>query len=203
MTDRERCIRILKFEDVDFVPFTPGYGRKSTRERWYREGLPADTADIITEAYRQAGGVRELYSAKSDFSVNQFMNPHFEEKILEVRENSQVVQDWIGNVCEIGLEFDVSYLRYAIDFVTRNWLKCPVESRADWSEMKKRYNPYDPTRLPADASKRTEKLKTRTDYKALSFHGPYWQLREWCGFENLSMLFYDDPDFVAEMIAFW
>ena len=38
---------------------------------------------------------------------------------------------------------------------------------------------------------------------AVEFAGPFWQLREWCGFENLCMLMIDQPDFVAEMAAFW
>lgn len=33
--------------------------------------------------------------------------------------------------------------------------------------------------------------------------GPFWQLREWCGFEPLCMLFLEDPDFVREMCEFW
>jgi hypothetical protein len=41
------------------------------------------------------------------------------------------VRDWKGNVCEIGKEFTIEYLRNAIDFVTRRWIKCPVETRAD------------------------------------------------------------------------
>jgi len=53
------------------------------------------------------------------------MMPQFEEKVLEVRAHSQVVQDWKGNICEIGKEFTVEYLRNAIDFVTRRWIKCP------------------------------------------------------------------------------
>jgi len=35
------------------------------------------------------------------------------------------------------------------------------------------------------------------------FSGPYWQLREWCGFEGLSMMFYDNPDLVRAMLDFW
>jgi uroporphyrinogen decarboxylase len=35
------------------------------------------------------------------------------------------------------------------------------------------------------------------------FPGPFWQLREWLGFEQLCMLFIDDPAFVQEMIDFW
>jgi uroporphyrinogen decarboxylase len=37
----------------------------------------------------------------------------------------------------------------------------------------------------------------------MSFPGPFWQLREWLGFENLCMLFHDDPGFIREMIFFW
>ncbi|MCX7827477.1 MAG: hypothetical protein N2689_18255, partial [Verrucomicrobiae bacterium] len=39
--------------------------------------------------------------------------------------------------------------------------------------------------------------------QGLIFPGPFWQLREWCGFEKLCVLFLDDPDFVREMIGLW
>ena len=32
--------------------------------------------------------------------------------------------------------------------------------------------------------------------------GFYWTLREWVGTENLSYMFYDDPDLVHEMLDF-
>jgi uroporphyrinogen decarboxylase len=129
----------------------------------------------------------------------------FEEKVIEKRENSQVVQDWKGNICEIGLEFDVTYLRTAHDFCTRRWIKCPVESKADWLEMRKRYDANDPTRfLPEnEMNKQAEILKDRNWFSGLNFSGPYWILREWCGFEGLCMMFYDNPALVEEMIDFW
>jgi hypothetical protein len=37
-----------------------------------------------------------------------------------------------------------------MDFVTRSWLKCPVESRADWEAMQRRYRAEDPARYPAE-----------------------------------------------------
>jgi uroporphyrinogen decarboxylase len=33
--------------------------------------------------------------------------------------------------------------------------------------------------------------------------GPFWQLREWLGFEALCMLLVDDPGFAQEMVDFW
>jgi uroporphyrinogen decarboxylase len=37
----------------------------------------------------------------------------------------------------------------------------------------------------------------------ISFAGPFWQLREWCGFEPLCILFATEPEFIREMIGFW
>ena len=207
MNSRERYLNVLLFKKADRVPFTPGFGRESTRKRWYQEGLPPGTAgaDLIHEAYRQACGhaMPEEVEIIANVSIDHMMNPKFEEKVIEVRENSQVVQDWKGNICEIGLEYDVSYLRSALDFVTRNWLKCPVENRADWEEMKKRYNPDDPARIQVTPPPPGKTWEDRTHPIVWYFHGPYWQLREWCGFENLSIMFYDDPDLVRDMIRFW
>ena len=37
----------------------------------------------------------------------------------------------------------------------------------------------------------------------VGFNGPFWQLREWCGLENLCIFMIEKPDFVKEMIDFW
>jgi uroporphyrinogen decarboxylase len=131
------------------------------------------------------------------------MLPQFEEKVLEHKANSQIVQDWKGNICEIGNEFTVEHLRNATDFVTRRWIKCPVESRADWEAMKRRYRAADPARYPADASELGRRLSDRTWPLQWMFSGPFWQLREWLGFESLCILFHDDPEWIREMIHFW
>ncbi|MCL2640467.1 MAG: hypothetical protein FWD53_06460 [Phycisphaerales bacterium] len=213
MTPRERFLATLLFQKPDRVPFDPGYGRKSTRERWMREGLPPDTnpghhaMKLLGIELQQVNHFPPLPSINVDFK----MIPQFEEKVLEHRPapagskgpGSLVVQDWKGNICEISDEFDVTYLRMAIDFVTRSWIKCPVESREDWEQMKTRYVVNDPARWPTDYKQRAAQLKDRTSVAGITINGPFWQLREWLGFEGLCMLFLDDPEFVKEMIAFW
>ena len=83
------------------------------------------------------------------------MIPQFEEKVLEHRDGHYVVQDWKGNICEISDKFDVTYLRKAMDFVTRRWIKLPGRDAATTgSEMKKRYDPDAPGRFPADFADR-------------------------------------------------
>jgi hypothetical protein len=178
-------------------------GRESTLKRWHSEGLPADVSDINEYAYRQVGGNLDWPKQSQHLDVNQRMIPQFEEKVIERTDRTQIVQDWKGNICEIGGEFTVEYLRNAIDFVTRRWIKCPVESRAGWEDMKARYNPDDPSRLPDDFESQAAALKPREHVACMELSGPFWQLREWLGFENLCMMFHDDPAFVREMIAFW
>ncbi len=205
MNTRQRTLETLLFGAPDKIPLMPGGGRKSTRENWRKQGLPneVEDGDIIEYAYRQAGGKLEWPKTGKRFGVDQRMMPQFEEKIIERKTDSQIVQDWKGNICEIGNEFSVEYLRAGIDFVTRRWIKCPVETRADWEDMKRRYNPHDPLRYPENPLALGKELKNRDHYVGISFSGPFWQLREWLGFENLCMMFYDDPDLVREMIFFW
>ncbi len=211
MTERERYLAVLRHEKPNRIPFQPGHGRQSTRARWHKEGLPADVPDYQAYIRSQLGIPLATAQPIIEVDVNFLMTPKFEEKVIErrpaapgsTRPGSLIVQDWKGNICEISDEFDVTYLRNAIDFVTRSWLKCPVESRADWADMECRYDANDPQRFPADYPARCQQLLTRDYPSGLIISGPFWQLREWCGFEGLCMLLLDDPDFVREMIRVW
>ncbi len=211
MNERDRFLATLRFDRPDRIPFAPGNGRKSTLEAWHRQGLPPDVADYHSYV-RHLLGIAPVPPVKEiDPAIDFRMIPQFEEKVLERRPaapgstgpGSLVVQDWKGNICEISDEYDVSYLRQAIDFVTRSWIKCPVESRQDWEQMRSRYVVDDPRRFPADFSQRAAALKDRIYPAGLVFPGPFWQLREWLGFENLCMLLLDDPQWAREMIDFW
>src|SRR5208337_216207 len=94
-------------------------------------------------------------------------------------------------------------IRSAKDFVTRKWHKFPVETREDWERMKERFQVDTPGRIPPTFGNACGRPESREFILSLELGGPFWQLREWCGFENLCMLFADDPEFVQEMIDFW
>ena len=194
----------MSFQKPDRIPLEPGGGRKSTREAWHKQGLPEDVKNYQSYAYgliglKDPGPMSMGISTGVDFR----MVPQFEEKVLERRPGSLVVQDWKGNICEISDQYDVTYLRNPIDFVTRNWIRCPVENHADWEEMQKRYRVDDPQRYTPGWQETLKTYRNRTAAVGMWINGPFWQLREWLGFENLCMLLIDDPQFAREMISFW
>jgi uroporphyrinogen decarboxylase len=203
MTDRERHIETLLFGTPDRIPFTPGGPRRSTLKRWHAEGL-AEGADWFVSLCADIGVPCDLPANPVQPGVNLRMIPTFEEKVLEHRDGHYIVQDWMGNITEISDAYDYTYIRNAYDFVTRKWHKFPVETREDFEAMKTRYNPDDPARYPADFDAvRVPAMRGRTWVTRIGFPGPFWQMREWCGFEPLCMLFIEDPDFVMEMATFW
>lgn len=159
--------------------------------------------DYNRYAYEQVGGTLDWPRSGPGFPINERMIPQFEEKVLEVKENSQIVQDWKGNICEISNEFTTEYLRESIDFVTRRWVKCPVASWPDWEQMKTRYDAQDCSRFPRDPVALGATLRNREWPVELHFSGPFWQMREWLGFEGLCTAFYDSPDLIRDMVKFW
>jgi len=58
-------------------------------------------------------------------------------------------------------------------------------------------------RVPDDLDEICKQLQDRDSTVGLHFNGPFWQLREWCGFEGLCELMLDDPDLVHDMADFW
>lgn len=202
MTPRERYIQVMKFGTVDRIPFMPGGPRESTLKRWYGEGLPKNEP-WMNVLCREIGIEPERTQQQVWHGVETKMMPVFEEKVLEHKDGHYIVQDWMGNITEISDEYDVTYIRSAKDFVTRKWHKFPVETRADFEAMKKRYNADEPKRYPADFAERVKKMKNRDYVVSLHVSGPFWQLREWCGFEPLCMKFIEEPEFVHEMVEFW
>ena len=202
MTSRERFVETLTFGKPDKIPLMPGGPRESTLKRWREEGLP-EGKNYYSALLEILGIEKEKEEKRIDLGVSFKMIPQFEEKIIEHRDGHYIVQDWMGAIVEISDQYDYTYLREAKDFVTRKWYKFPVEDYSDWEEMKKRYDPNSPGRFPEDFEDRCKRVQDRSYVLSLSFDGPFWQLREWCGLENLCIFMIERPDFVKEMIDFW
>jgi hypothetical protein len=203
MNHRERFKKALLFGRPDRVPFEPGWPRESTLKAWRQQGLPAgcDWRDFLWQTLNMPEKPPVL---SPDMGVSFKLMPAFEEKVLEHHDGHLIIQDWMGAITEISDAYDFTYIRSARDFVTRKWHAFPVKSRQDWIEkIQWRYSPTAEGRFPADFEARCQNLRQRDGTLELTIPGPFWQLREWCGFETLCLLFVEAPDFVQEMIDFW
>ena len=64
-------------------------------------------------------------------------------------------------------------------------------------------DPAERARFPGDFKERCCRLRGRDYVSTVAFPGPFWQIREWVGFERLCTMFIDDPDWLREMVEFW
>jgi uroporphyrinogen decarboxylase len=69
--------------------------------------------------------------------------------------------------------------------------------------MKLRYDLDAPGRFAPDFADRCRQARQRDWPMTVGFPGPFWQMREWCGFEGLCMMMVEQPELVEEMAGFW
>ena len=85
------------------------------------------------------------------------------------------------------------------------YVSFPVTDRKSWEDVKRRYNPSASIRYPFWWDEMTRLWQNR-DYPVCllsnASFGLYSQLRSWVGTENLSLMFYDNPALVEEMVEF-
>lgn len=198
---RNRGYRTFMYLPTDRVPDTEfGYWPQTLRA-WAEQGFPKDLAEEIAESQFH-GKFNEWIGLDCDeggagIPINININPAFEPELISEDERTQIVRDGNGVLakCWKGGSQDSSIPHY-IEF--------PVKNRADWEAMKERYRLDDPIRIiPAEAFEicRSEAAKGwQIGGGSIGFYGA---LRNWVGTENLSYMFYDDPDLVHDMAWHW
>lgn len=187
MLPRERYLNTLMFKPVDRIPLMEWPIRKSTMDAWVQQGYPENTP---------SQGFFNLDTQHMNVPINMSMLPCFKEKIIEQNEDYKIWQDYLGATRK-------DFLKDATPgFVTRSWLDFPVKKREDFIDMKKRYDANHPDRYPKSWKERTNILNKSHVPVHLSIPFLFWTTRDWVGFENLCMMFYDAPKLVEEMFSF-
>jgi uroporphyrinogen decarboxylase len=213
MTQRERYRRISKHEEVDRIPYMFGGPRASTLAAWRRQGLSEEQQRTWGSFIASDGmaGVGKFYTA---------IWPLFEEKLISEEGN---VRTWVDGW---GQTRQDAIVQPTAGFATRRYLDFFIKGRAEWEEIKSRLDPHSPERTHPVAeddltetmacdgygraptggvhwSQNVEACNTSEYPVSLTLAGPYWGLRDYCGMEGLSVLFYDDPSLAAEMFEYW
>ncbi|MHB9131358.1 MAG: uroporphyrinogen decarboxylase family protein [Armatimonadota bacterium] len=192
MNQRERFVQSLSFGTPDRVFYQTGNPRKATMQAWYAQGLPplpeAGDYDYPPELCQVIGNDKLDY-----LPINVNLFPEYEEVVLEENEHGRIWRDAMGITM-------FSDNRGEKGFLTRSYIAHPVTDWNSWREMRERFNPDSPERYPADWADRIPELNAR-DYPIMQVvPGLYWKVRDFVGFEELSVMFYDQPDLVHEMM---
>jgi hypothetical protein len=197
MDDRERFTKIMAFSPVDRIPNYELALWSQTYDRWLAEGLPRDTLyQNWFDGEPYFGLDRRAFTP-----VNIWMLPGFEPEVLEETDRYVVRRHPDGIVTKALKEGTVRGMRASMD----QYIGHPVTDRASFRQITRRYDPTAPIRYPQWWDTMVQAWRGRDYPLCLLTNGSaglYSQLRSWCGTEEISYLFYDDPALVEEMVEF-
>jgi len=183
MTDRERCVNVMHYREVDQIPLWDFGFWEETLPTWEQQGYPAG-AD--PQAYFQ------MDRGLGGFPVHLGMIPPFTPVKIAEDEISETVID------EAGVKQRRKKPGHGSSIPT--FLEFPVKDRADWEEMKKRYDPRDERRRLADFEEHVRRANQRDYALQISCWGLFGTIRGWMGVENAALAFYDDPGMIQDMM---
>ncbi|NLG49935.1 MAG: hypothetical protein GX552_07490 [Chloroflexi bacterium] len=135
--------------------------------------------------------------------MNYGFIPPYEREVLEDTPEYEVIRNEKGIVTKALKEGTEDGGRMCMD----QYLQFPISQPADFPAVKARLNPALPERHPADLDERVAVWAQR-DYPLIlgrncDANGFYWRAREFMGTEALSFAWYDYPEMMHEMMAFY
>ncbi len=185
MTDRERFLNTMNYKPVSGRKYSSSPGAwPETIERWQREGYdPKNPPKFYTDRWAWEGA--------------WFLpNPPFERKVIEENENTVLYVNAEGILMRERRDHPFSSMPQFIKFP----VETPEEFRAFYRE---RMQPDLAARIGRDYADKLAAYKNR-DFPLVvmadRWGGMFGGLRNYVGVQKLCTLFYDDPDFVEEMM---
>jgi len=188
LNPRERFLRTFQFKDVDRVPdYEFGYWRE-TVDRWHREGLPLEKRNSRdVELYLGLEG----FDCGERLPIRSELWPPLPERILKEEGDRAIVEDGMGGI----------YVRTVSSSSVPQYIRYPLRSRENWEQLKPFFNPDTPGRFPLNWDEVVESYRERDYplgiYARASLYG--W-IRDLMGVKGISIAFYRDPDWIAEMM---
>ena len=189
-TARELFHRVMTFSAPGTTLATLGGIWASTRERWVREGMPEELTDM-PKLWEHFGLDAHLWS-QPDAELLAY--PRFEKRVVSETEDKVTYVNENGVTCT---DFKIDSYKSMPHFEAY-----PITGRRDWEAYRERLA-WTPERVGAGWERqkagwagRTAPLIVALNYAA----SLYGTLRNLCGVERLSYLFYDDPGLVEEMM---
>ena len=183
MNSRERYRAVTHYKKIDraFRQEMGPYGE--TVKRWRREGMPAD-AHLGTLA-----GYDRFESAP----ISLGLLPGFDVETLKEDADYRIYRDGDGVIKKIRKD--------AISPAMPQYLEYPLKTREDWKKtFLKKLDPDSPARLPAHWDSIKKQYKNRDFPLGVSAGSMFGWLRNWMGVEHITVMLYDDPKWIHEMM---
>lgn len=185
MNDLERFYACFNYEPVDRHPFWYfGYWAE-TRDRWIKEGWNRDEFDP-SEGADKAPMYGNWFDPQPPFTKEIVSED--EEHVTFINHEGVLVREMKNNPSSSMPQF----------------LRFPVETREDfrrfWSE---RMQPDMNRKMGPDWKEQLKSIRALEQpfiVWAANWGGFFGPLRHLLGVENICMMFYDDPDFIEEMM---
>jgi len=195
MNARQRYVETMSFSRPDRPFYFFGKPRKATLDAWREQGLPplpdAGEYGCPQEFYDWTGQDKLWWGLPVDLGPL----PAFEPHTISEDETGRIWVDHLGITMH-----DAGTLLDTPGFRTRSYVSHPVTNRADWEVMKRRFDPTSPERYGDPWHDSLEEMLTRDWPIMACVPSLYWKARDWVGFENLSVMLYDDPALVHDMM---
>jgi len=186
MTDRQRFNAQMHYQPVDrCFNMEFGYWDENFKEwpLFYENGVANNwEADIFFNFDRQ-------YS----IGGNIWLNPPFEEKVVEVRQSTQVLINRDGLFAEVPLDGHDTIPHY---------IKSSIQTPDDWKKVKaERFRLDDPERIVDIAALQRVWDPPERDYPLGVWVGSMiGKIRDLLTFEGLAYAIYDYPEMVEDMV---
>ena len=198
MNERERFLNTCRFKQVDKVPFWPPLAVwDSTWKRWKDEGLTSSGANLAGE---HSDSVLDLFDYLGcdrfdEIGIYYGFCPAFEHKVIKENDDNIIYRNHEGIIMKEKKRGRETSMPQFIEF--------PIKSRQDYDAVKHRLALNFESRFPEDWDNKCKiwnyrkvPLRMWADREG-GFFGP---LRNLFGLENLIYTFYDDPDFIEEIM---
>ncbi|MEM2100324.1 MAG: uroporphyrinogen decarboxylase family protein [Thermoproteota archaeon] len=187
MNERERLLKTLQFKEVDRVPdYEFGYWSE-TIDRWHAEGLPLYLHSINdVEDYFMLEG----WDTIDMLPVNTGLWPPPPSRKIKEFDDKEVIEDGLGGI----------YINKKWTSTIPQYLRYPIENKDDWKKIKPFFNPDTPGRMPVNYDETVEAYKERGYPLGIFVGSLYGWLRNLMGVRRISLAFYKNPDWVAEMM---
>ncbi|MFC1463026.1 uroporphyrinogen decarboxylase family protein, partial [Verrucomicrobiota bacterium] len=190
MTSRERFVASLQCKPVDrFFRFDHG-SWPTTRERWIKEGYPAET-DFLS--YFQFDPLVSI-GINSGYTNSPY-HPKFKPETVEETSEYRIYTDSDGVLKK--------ELKTARDTSMPQFIKFPVAERKDWKTVMERLNPGHASARIGDPERLKRACHDPAVPTLLRTCGTFGHARNLFGDEGLSYVIFDDPALLEEILENW